>query len=155
MKKDKQEHSLMIREIKEEDAKELFDMLNDLDDKTKGFFHPHEFDLDTLKKICKSKDDHYYVMLMNGKIVGYSFLRLFGYKIPSLGILIRRSFTKKGLGTILIKWTIERARKLNYKKVILKTYKDNYPAQRLYEKIGFKVFGETEDNKEYKMEFKL
>jgi RimJ/RimL family protein N-acetyltransferase len=92
---------------------------------------------------------------MHDKIVGYSFLRLFGYKIPSLGILIRKGYTKKGLGTILIKWTIESARKLNYKKVILKTYKDNYPAQRLYEKLGFKVFGETEDKKEYRMVLEL
>jgi RimJ/RimL family protein N-acetyltransferase len=153
--KNNKEEKLLIRDIDERDAKELFDLLNDLDEKTKAFFHPHTFDYDTIESICKSKKDHYFVMTLNKKIVGYSFLRLFGYEIPSFGIVIRRGFTGKGYGKILTKWTVDKARELGYKKVILKTYKENVPAQAIYKKIGFKITGESDDKKEYKMELEL
>lgn len=153
--KNNKEKYLLIKNIEEKDAKELFILLDDLDEKTKFFFHPHSFDYDTIESICKSKKDHYFVMTLNKKIIGYSFLRLFGYETPSFGIVIRRGFNGKGYGKILTKWTIDKARELGYRKVILKTYKENIPAQRLYKKIGFKIIGESEDKKEYKMELEL
>jgi RimJ/RimL family protein N-acetyltransferase len=147
--------NLLIRKINKNDAVELFNMMNDTDKKIKNFFHPHEFDEGTIKNICESENDHYYVMIKNKKIIGYSFLRLFGYEIPSFGIFIKKEFTRKGYGTYLTKWTIEKARNIGYQKVILKTYKKNIHAQKVYEKIGFKIIGETDDKKQYKMELKL
>lgn len=144
--------SIIIRNLEESDVRELFDFLKNLEGKTKIFFHPHPFDLKNIKHICKSKKDHYFGMFSKNKLIGYSFLRQFGYEIPSFGISIRKGFTGKGLGSILTKWTIEKARKLGYKKVILKTYKENILAQRIYKKLGFKIVGETEDKKQYKME---
>ena len=77
------EKSWLIRAIQEADAKELFDLLDTLDMKTKSFFHPHPFDFTTVNNICKTKQDHYFVMVLDDKIIGYSFLRLFGYKVPN------------------------------------------------------------------------
>ena len=94
-------------------------------------------------------------MLLNNKLIGYSFLRLFGYKVPSLGIVIKKGFTNKGYGTILMDWTIKKAKKLGFKKIILKTHKENYQAQKLYEKFNFKIFGESEDKEEYRMDLDL
>lgn len=147
--------SWLIRDIQEADAKELFDLLDSLDTKTKSFFHPHPFDFNAICDICKSKQDHYFVMVLDNHIIGYSFLRLFGYEVPSFGIVIKKGFTGKGYGAILTKWTVDKARALGYKKVILKTYKENLRAKKLYEKIGFKIFGVTEDKKQYVMELKL
>lgn len=147
--------SILIRDIKKKDANELFNLLNGLDKKTKKIFHPHSFDRGTISSICKSKKDHYFVMFLDNEMIGYSFLRLFGYNIPSFGIIIKKEFSDKGFGTILIDWTINKAKELGYKKVILKTYKENIAAQKIYEKIGFKITGETEDNKQYKMDINL
>jgi len=94
-------------------------------------------------------------MKLEKKIIGYSFLRFFGYETPSFGCCIRNGYEKKGYGMILTKWTIEKAKKLGFNKVILKTYKENIPAQKIYKKIGFKIIGETEDKKQYKMELIL
>jgi len=152
---DSKKGSIFIRNIEESDVRELYDFLNNLDEKTKSIFHPHSFDLKTILDICKSKKDHYFVMFSKNKLIGYSFLRLFGYETPSFGIVIRKGFTGKGHGTILTKWAIEKARKLGYKKVILKTYKENISAQKVYEKLGFKIIGETEHKKQYKMEIIL
>ena len=147
--------SFFIRDLEEKDAKGLYDFLNELDKKTKNYFHPHSFDFKTILDICKSKKDHYFVMFFDDKLIGYSFLRLFGYEIPSFGIIIKKEYTRRGYGAFLAKWTIEKARELGYKKVILKTYKDNTAAQKLYEKFGFQIAGETEDKKQYKMEIIL
>jgi ribosomal protein S18 acetylase RimI-like enzyme len=144
-----------IREIKKEDAKQIFDLLNNLEEDVKKVYHPHSFDYKTVKDICKNQKDHYFVMEKNNQIIGYSFLRLFGYENPSFGIVIRKEYTDKGYGTILTKWTINKARKLGYDKVILKTYKENLPAQRIYKKLGFKIIGESKDKKEYRMELNL
>ena len=149
------EKGWVIRDIQQTDARELFDLLNGLDMKTKSFFHPHSFDFDTICDICKGKQDHYFVMVLESKIIGYSFLRLFGYKIPSFGIVIKNGFSGKGYGTILTQWTVDKARALGYEKVILKTYKKNLLAKRLYEKIGFKTVEVTEDNRQFLMELKL
>lgn len=144
--------SISIRDIEEKDAIELFDFLNNRDEKTKKFFHPHPFDMNTINDICKSKKDHYIVMFFGSTLIGYSFLRLFGYKIPSFGVIIRNNFSGKGYGALLTSWTIQKAKDLGYEKVILKTYKENIPAQKIYEKSGFKIIGETDDKKQYKME---
>lgn len=151
----KKEDTIFIRDVREKDAKDLFNFLNNLDELTKSYFHPHSFDFDTILGICKSKKDHYFVMFIDDKLIGYSFLRLFGYEIPSFGIIIKNDFIGKGYGTILTKCTIEKARGLGYKKVILKTYKENISARKVYENIGFKITGETIDKKQFKMEIIL
>ncbi len=146
---------LIIRSVKENDCKKLFNFLKELDEKIKYFFHPHPFDLETIINICRSKKDHYFVMFFKNKLIGYSFLRLFGYEIPSFGLIIRQGFTGQGYGLFLTNWTIKKAKELGYKKVILKTYIENIPAQKIYNKVGFKIVGITKDKKQYKMELLL
>jgi len=150
-----QKNSLIFRGITEDDIDELHSLLESLSEYAKKVFHPHPFDLETLKNNCKSKNDHYFVMTLDNKIIGYAMLRLFGYEIPSFGCCIRTEFQGKGYGLLLTKWTVEKAKKLNYKKVILKTYKDNIPAMKIYKEAGFTIIGETEDKKQYKMEINL
>lgn len=147
--------TLNFRSIKKEDTGELYTLLNGLSDEAKQFFHPHSFDKKTISQICTSKKDHYFVMIQDNTIIGYSFLRLFGYEIPSFGCCIRNGFENKEYGTILTQWTIKKARELGYPKVIIKVYKENEVAFRMYKKIGFKITGENKDTKEFYMEIIL
>jgi RimJ/RimL family protein N-acetyltransferase len=145
---------LIFRFFEKKDVKEVLDLLSSLSKKNKEFFHPHAFDEKTLLENLNS-DDHYFVLILDGLIIGYSFLRLFGYKIPSFGCCIRKSFENEGYGTIITDFTIKKAKELGYNKIILKTYKENTIAKKIYNKIGFKITGETEDKKQYKMELEL
>ncbi len=148
----KNEKSVVFRNINERDIPDLYELLNSLDSDAKRFFHPHSFDMKTITDICKSKKDHYFVMFLDDVLIGYSFLRLFGYEIPSFGCCIKKSHENKGYGLVIAKLTVEKAKELRYQKVILKTYKENISAQTIYKKIGFKTIGETEDGTQYKME---
>jgi RimJ/RimL family protein N-acetyltransferase len=147
--------SIIIRTFEVRDVDELNELLLHLSEYDKKFFHPHSFDLEVLREICDSKKDHYFVMVLNNRIIGYSFLRLFGYKIPSFGCCIFNRYKNKGYGTILTRWTVNKAKELGYNKVILKTYKKNISAYKIYKNIGFEIIGETEDNKQFRMEIEL
>ena len=56
----KNEKSVFFRDIKEKDITDLFEFLNELDNNTKRFFHPHSFYIETITDICKSKKDHFF-----------------------------------------------------------------------------------------------
>ncbi len=146
--------SLNFRFLEKNDVYEVLEILLNLSEKNKEFFHPHDFNVETLNENLNSSD-HYFVLTLNNQIIGYSFLRLFGYETPSFGCCIRNGYEKKGYGTIITKLTIDKARELGYSKIILKIYKENTPAQKIYKKLGFKTIGETEDKKQYKMELNL
>ena len=145
----------IIRALEFRDLNTLNDLFQNLSETDTKFFHPHSFNLKTLHEILNSNKDHYFVMELNKKIIGYSFLRLFSYEIPSFGCCIFNGDKNKGYGTILTSWTVKRAKKLGYNNVILKTYKKNIYALKIYRKIGFKIIGETEDKKQYRMKIDL
>jgi RimJ/RimL family protein N-acetyltransferase len=146
------QEKIIFRSIEKEDVDQLYELLNELPDKAKSFFHPHKFDKETINDICVNTRDHYFVLIIYNKIIGYSFLRLFGYKIPSFGCCIHHEYWGKGYGETITKKTIEMAKKIGYPKVILKVYKKNNAAFNLYKKIGFKVIDENLETDEYRME---
>jgi len=67
----------------------------------------------------------------------------------------------KGLGTLVIKKVIERAKKKGYKRVVLDTDYRNENAYKLYESLGFRKFGKKKskffkkDRQMYNMEYIL
>jgi RimJ/RimL family protein N-acetyltransferase len=60
--------------------------------------------------------------------------------VGMLGILIRRGFRGRGLGTALLEAALDRCRG-RFEVVRLAVFADNEGAQRLYEKMGFQVIG--------------
>jgi RimJ/RimL family protein N-acetyltransferase len=150
-----QNETIGFRSINEKDIDELYNLLNNLSWTAKKFFHPHSFDKNTITEICSSKKDHYFVMTVNGVICGYSFLRLFGFTIPSFGCCIRSGYEKRGYGTKLTRWTIQKAKEIGYKKIMLHVYKDNIIALNIYEKSGFTTINENINKNELQMEVNL
>lgn len=65
-------------------------------------------------------------------------------KTPSLAIGIYKEYRKLGIGTEMMKKMIIVLTEKGYKKVSLSVQKNNY-AVKLYKKLGFKIFKETEE----------
>ena len=63
-------------------------------------------------------------------------------------ISLLKEYQGKGIGRNILEKQLEENRKNNIR-TILQVFKDN-PAKRLYEKLGFKIYGETETH--YQME---
>ena len=63
-------------------------------------------------------------------------------------ISLLKEYQGKGIGRNILEKQLEENRKNNIR-TILQVFKDN-PAKRLYERLGFKIYGETETH--YQME---
>ncbi|HYQ73351.1 MAG TPA: GNAT family N-acetyltransferase [Gammaproteobacteria bacterium] len=103
-------------------------------------FHPHPLTAEEARRLCHSNGrDLYYVLVEEQQVLGYGMLRGWdaGYDIPSLGIAIRRSARGSGLASLLMKFLHTAAQRRGATQIIMKVYRDNLVARRLYEHIGY------------------
>tara|TARA_A100001015_G_C14927186_1_gene686874 strand:+ start:156 stop:605 length:450 start_codon:yes stop_codon:yes gene_type:complete len=73
--------------------------------------------------------------------IGYSVFRFILDECEILSLGIEPECQSRGYGTQLIEFCMQKARENNCKKLFLEVRVSNLPAQRLYEKIGFKSIG--------------
>ena len=101
------------------------------------------------------KDDHCLLALVDNKIAGAVWVRTFqgefrgyGYieeQTSELAIALFEEYRNKGLGTKLMNRMIELLQAKDYPQVSLSITKGNH-AVRLYERLGFKVVDENEED---------
>jgi len=143
----------LFRRLEEKDIYELYKMLNSCKDNGE-YFRPHSFEKLKLKKLLREKLNHYFVLIINDKIIGYSMLRTFGiFPHPTFGGIIHKDHRGVGFGHSLLIHTLEKAKELNFEKVLLKVDEDNIIAINLYKKVGFKEI--QKESNQYWMEIEL
>jgi ribosomal protein S18 acetylase RimI-like enzyme len=86
-----------------------------------------------------------FVAVVDGSVVGLCEVRRRGRKaelshIGVLGISVRKGYRRMGIGEALIRRTLEE-RKAKFEVVTLEVFSNNTAAKRLYEKVGFKLYG--------------
>ena len=146
----------VIREIRPEEIPLLNDFLYEAIFIPEGVPAPprsiieHE-DLQVyVRDFGKKADDRCLVAEVDGKIVGAVWTRGmddYGHiadGIPSLAISLYKDCRNQGIGTELLREMLQLLRRDGYPKVSLSVQKDNY-AFRMYQKAGFKVLKETEE----------
>lgn len=91
------------------------------------------------------KTDGFFTLDVKGKLAGYLIVGRFGEKGGHLGrISVARQLQRQGLGTQLMERALEWFHEQEgITHIYLYTQHDNHPAQRLYERFGFKVVGTT------------
>jgi RimJ/RimL family protein N-acetyltransferase len=92
------------------------------------------------------RDGHpHFVALRGSKVVGWCDIQRMPRETQAhggvLGMGILDGHREAGIGTALMKATLEAARKAGFARIELTVRADNRRAQRLYEKAGFKVEG--------------
>ena len=93
--------------------------------------------------------EHKHIIICNNEPIG-----IYAFHITENGdcfideISLIKEYQHNGIGTSILKNQIKENHK-NKVRTILQVFKDN-PAKKLYEKLGFKVYGETETH--YQME---
>ena len=103
-------------------------------------------------------DDRCLVAEVDGKIVRAVWTRVmndYGHiadGIPSLAVSLYKDYRHQGIGTELLREMLQLLRRDGYPQISLSVQKANY-AFRMYQKAGFKVLKETEE--EYLMVCKL
>ena len=96
------------------------------------------------------KDDWALAAETNGKIIGAAWVRIikdYGHlddETPSLAISLYKDYRGQGIGTSLLKEMLALLAARGYKQVSLSVQKANYAA-RLYQKLGFAIVRENEE----------
>lgn len=95
------------------------------------------------------KHDYCLLAESNVKVIGAVWVRIingFGHiddRTPEFSISLYKEYRGFGIGTELMKNMIQLLKSKGYKKTSLSVQKDNY-ALRLYEKVGFQIVDENE-----------
>ncbi len=94
--------------------------------------------------------DNCLVAEVDGKVVGAVWTRImndYGHvddDTPSFAISLYKEYRGKGIGTELMRRMLELLKDQGYKKASLAVQKANY-AVRMYEKVGFKIIDENDE----------
>jgi ribosomal protein S18 acetylase RimI-like enzyme len=134
-----------IRLLRKEDKEMLIDFFESLSEKTKKVFQPHPFDKNTVKKIIYDLDKDIDILrflvidVVLGKAIAYLLLWNLRDYYLYFGIGISDDYQGKGLGNLLMDYSIQVAKKLGKNGLILTVYKNNTAAYNLYLKKGFEV----------------
>jgi ribosomal protein S18 acetylase RimI-like enzyme len=140
--------ALAARRLNRADAPALVDFHAALGADSRRKFTPHAYDEATLEKILRRSEegDDYTLAVFDGRILAaYFFLWNLRKPVPLLGIGMRDEYQHRGLGKQLMAHLIETARETGRDGVELTTMLDNHNAFALYEKCGFRYYGNVEN----------
>jgi RimJ/RimL family protein N-acetyltransferase len=88
-------------------------------------------------------DDHTVTLVADagGELVGQLGLRLAGYGVADLGMLVAAGWRRRGVGSALLRAGIDWARQAGAHKIALQVWPHNQAAVALYERFGFQHEG--------------
>lgn len=138
--------NLKIRDIKIEDYKEISKirkmpgvMENILSNKDE------EEELIKEKIINRGKNQYWYVVEEDGKVIGLGILMNHGNlrkkHVGVITLIVNSDYQNKGVGSLLMDKLINLSESLNIIRLELCVFRDNYKALNLYKKFGFKEEG--------------
>lgn len=144
-----------IREIKESEHSVLSDFLYEAIFIPKGMEKPpksiiEQPELQVYIEDFGKKDDWCLVAEIKEKIVGAVWVRImndYGHiddETPSFAISLYEEYRNMGIGTALMRDMLEFLKNKGYKRTSLSVQKVNY-AVRMYQKVGFEVIDENEE----------
>ena len=123
--------NIIISKMQDEDIEEAL--------LTEQSHNIHILSKNILKEDIKNKNYNYLVAKNNdGKIIGYIGISYVLDSADIISILVHKDYTKKGIATLLLQEIFAFAKENNIQKIMLEVRRSNLPAQKLYEKHGFK-----------------
>lgn len=144
----------MIRDVTLSDADRIAEIYNYYIEKTIITFEYDAVDGEEIRrriKKIKDKEYPYFVFEENGKIIGYAYLNNWreraAYNITlETSVYLDHEYIGSGLGSILYKELIERARKLNIHSLIGGISLPNDASRHLHRKFGFEPIGNFKES---------
>ena len=123
--------NIIISKMKDEDIEEAL--------LTEQSHNIHILSKNILKEDIKNKNYNYLAAKNNdGKIIGYIGISYVLDSADIISIVVHKDYTQKGIATLLLQEIFAFAKENNIQKIMLEVRKSNIPAQKLYEKHGFK-----------------
>ena len=123
-----------IAEMKIQDLQEI---KNCLDTEYDNFWS-----YQTLESEINSESSIYIIIKNNQNLIlGFTGIKVILDEAELMNIVVKKDFRNCGIGAILLKNIIKKARELEIKKIYLEVNDTNLPAINLYKKFNFKQIG--------------
>ena len=123
-----------IAEMKMQDLQEI---KNYLDTEYDNFWS-----YQTLESEINSESSIYIIIKNNQNLIlGFTGIKVILDEAELMNIVVKKDFRNCGIGSILLKNIIKKARELELKKIYLEVNDTNLPAINLYKKFNFKQIG--------------
>ena len=106
-------------------------------------------DLCLVAEVCNEIVGAVWTRILNGEVKGFGNI---DDVTPEFAISLHKEYRNQGIGTQLMRRMLALLKERGYKQATLSVQKDNYAA-RMYQKVGFKIIEEKEE--EYLMIHKL
>jgi [ribosomal protein S18]-alanine N-acetyltransferase len=84
---------------------------------------------------------HFYVVAVDGQLLGYAGLAVMGDEAWVQNIAVRRTVQRHGAGRALLETLLAEAERQGIKQTLLEVAVDNAPAQHLYARYDFEPVG--------------
>ena len=94
-----------------------------------------------LKDELLSENSIYFCVKNNDEIVGFAGIKIILDEADIMNIVIKKSFRNLGIGSMLLKFLVNKAKELNIHHINLEVNSSNLIAIHLYEKFVFKNVG--------------
>ena len=104
-----------FRKLELYDTQNLYSIIHNQEDTDLRYFHPHEFDINSIKKKNKKKSFLMMGVMNKEEIVGYFFLRFFTNRTCFVGRIIDKSYRGKGIGLTMNNIMYETAWRMGFR----------------------------------------
>jgi len=94
----------VVRALKEDDAMSVSVLLNDAHEAHTEYFHPHKFDVASVRKVLRSSSFMTYGLFLDDRVIAYALLRLAPNGAAYIGRLVDEKFAGKGIGKYLARY---------------------------------------------------
>lgn len=94
-----------------------------------------------LSELSSSNSRYIVAKNKDNTIVGFAGIKIILDEAELMNIVVKKDFRNCGIGAILLKNIIKKARELEIKKIYLEVNDTNLPAINLYKKFNFKQIG--------------
>ncbi|MEK6843271.1 MAG: N-acetyltransferase [Candidatus Micrarchaeota archaeon] len=111
---------------------------------TRKFFPYTGFNMQMIEKRLRNRKIQYLVALYDKFTVGFVDFKENEKSIKILGLAVLPEFQRKGIGKKLLTAAINFAREKKKEIIYLLLSNENFPASKLYEKLGFTIRGKLE-----------
>ncbi len=105
-------------------------------------FHPFAFDEQSVRQqLERARRDRFWGLRCGGELAGFFMLRGFdeGYERPAFGVFIAEHFAGRGLARRALNASIKWCEETGVREMMLKVYRENATALRIYEEAGFTI----------------
>ena len=126
-----------VRQAQTEDGRELAELFAEVAEERDGIASEPPVDVERRTKLFADSATDTLVAVADGRLIGSLHIETGRHGVGELGMLVKREWRGRGVGSALLAAAIEKARAEGLHKIALEVFTHNAAGIALYRKFGF------------------